>query len=254
MFWHFGPIPGRSATEVQIWPAIDLRGGKCVRLQQGDYGRETVFGEDPAAMARHWVDQGAECLHLVDLDGARDGRPGNLASVEAILRAVDVPCELGGGIRSEEVIAKLLELGVERLVVGTRALKEPDWFRRTCREHPGKLVVGIDARAGRVATDGWLETSDVAAVDLARQFEGEPLAAIVYTDIATDGMLVGPNVGAMAQMQSAVDLPVVASGGITTREDVARLGAVPMAGCIIGRALYEGRIALPDAIRAGRGE
>jgi len=254
VFWHFGPIPGRSATEVQIWPAIDLRGGKCVRLQQGDYGRETVFGEDPAAMARHWVDQGAECLHLVDLDGARDGRPGNLASVEAILRAVDVPCELGGGIRSEEVIAKLLELGVERLVVGTRALKEPDWFRRTCREHPGKLVVGIDARAGRVATDGWLETSDVAAVDLARQFEGEPLAAIVYTDIATDGMLVGPNVGAMAQMQSAVDLPVVASGGITTREDVARLGAVPMAGCIIGRALYEGRIALPDAIRAGRGE
>ena len=239
---------------MQIWPAIDLRGGKCVRLQQGDYGRETVFGEDPAAMARHWVDQGAECLHLVDLDGARDGRPGNLASVEAILRAVDVPCELGGGIRSEEVIAKLLELGVERLVVGTRALKEPDWFRRTCREHPGKLVVGIDARDGRVATDGWLETSDVAAVDLARQFEGEPLAAIVYTDIATDGMLVGPNVTAMAQMQAAVDLPVVASGGITTREDVARLGAVPMAGCIIGRALYEGRMTLPEAIRAGRGE
>ena len=239
---------------MQIWPAIDLRGGKCVRLQQGDYGRETVFGEDPAAMARHWVDEGAECLHLVDLDGARDGRPGNLASVEAILQAVDVSCELGGGIRSEEVIAKLLELGIERLVVGTRALKEPDWFRRMCRRFPGKLVVGIDARDGRVATDGWLETSDVAAVELARQFEGEPLAAIVYTDIATDGMMVGPNVSAMAEMQAAVDLPVVASGGITTREDVARLGAVPMAGCIIGRALYEGRMTLPEAIRAGRGE
>ena len=239
---------------MQIWPAIDLRGGKCVRLQQGDYGRETVFGEDPAAMAGHWVDEGAECLHLVDLDGARDGRPGNLASVEAILQAVDVPCELGGGIRSEEVIAELLELGIERLVVGTRALKEPDWFRRTCRRFPGKLVVGIDARDGRVATDGWLETSDVAAVELARQFEGEPLAAIVYTDIATDGMMVGPNVSAMAEMQAAVDLPVVASGGITTGEDVARLAAVPMAGCIIGRALYEGRLTLPEAIRAGRGQ
>ena len=239
---------------MQIWPAIDLRGGKCVRLQQGDYGRETVFGQDPAAMARHWVDEGAECLHLVDLDGARDGRPGNLASVEAILQAVDVSCELGGGIRSEEVIAKLLELGIERLVVGTRALKEPDWFRRMCRRFPGKLVVGIDARDGRVATDGWLETSDVSAVDLARQFEGEPLAAIVYTDIATDGMMVGPNVSAMAEMQTAVDLPVVASGGITTREDVARLAAVPMSGCIIGRALYEGRLTLPDAIRAGKGE
>ena len=239
---------------MQIWPAIDLRGGKCVRLQQGDYGRETVFGQDPAAMARHWVDEGAECLHLVDLDGARDGRPGNLASVEAILQAVDVSCELGGGIRSEEVIAKLLELGIERLVVGTRALKEPDWFRRMCRRFPGKLVVGIDARDGRVATDGWLETSDVAAVELARQFEGEPLAAIVYTDIATDGMMVGPNVSAMAEMQTAVDLPVVASGGITTREDVARLAAVPMSGCIIGRALYEGRLTLPDATRAGKGE
>jgi phosphoribosylformimino-5-aminoimidazole carboxamide ribotide isomerase len=237
---------------VQIWPAIDLRGGKCVRLKQGDYQRETVFGEDPAAMARHWVDLGAECLHLVDLDGARDGRPGNLASVEAILEAVDVPCELGGGIRSEEGIAELLDLGLARLVIGTRALKEPEWFRATCGKFPGKLVVGIDARGGRVATDGWLETSDVAAVDLARQFEGEPVAAIVYTDIATDGMMAGPNVEAMAAMQAAIDVPVVASGGVTTAGDVARLAAVPMAGCIIGRALYEGELTLPDAIRAGK--
>ncbi|MHC4406301.1 MAG: 1-(5-phosphoribosyl)-5-[(5-phosphoribosylamino)methylideneamino]imidazole-4-carboxamide isomerase [Planctomycetota bacterium] len=237
---------------MQIWPAIDLRGGKCVRLKQGDYQRETVFGEDPAAMARHWVDLGAECLHLVDLDGARDGRPGNLASVEAILEAVDVPCELGGGIRSEEGIAELLDLGLARLVIGTRALKEPEWFRATCGKFPGKLVVGIDARGGRVATDGWLETSDVAAVDLARQFEGEPVAAIVYTDIATDGMMAGPNVEAMAAMQAAIDVPVVASGGVTTAGDVARLAAVPMAGCIIGRALYEGELTLPDAIRAGK--
>ncbi|MFH1267026.1 MAG: 1-(5-phosphoribosyl)-5-[(5-phosphoribosylamino)methylideneamino]imidazole-4-carboxamide isomerase [Planctomycetota bacterium] len=237
---------------MRIWPAIDLRGGKCVRLRQGDYGRETVFGEDPAAVARHWVQQGAECLHLVDLDGAREGRPGNLASVRAILDAVDVPCELGGGIRSEEAIAELLQLGLARLVVGTRALKEPDWFGRMCQKFPGKLVLGIDARGGRVATDGWLETSDVAAVDLARQFAQEPLAAIVYTDIATDGMMAGPNVEAMAEMQAAVDVEVVASGGVTTRDDVARLAAVPMAGCIIGRALYEGTVTLPEAIGAGK--
>ncbi|MFH1920095.1 MAG: 1-(5-phosphoribosyl)-5-[(5-phosphoribosylamino)methylideneamino]imidazole-4-carboxamide isomerase [Planctomycetota bacterium] len=237
---------------MRIWPAIDLRGGKCVRLRQGDYGRETVFGEDPAAMARHWVEQGAECLHLVDLDGAREGRPGNLASIRAILNTVDVSCELGGGIRSEEAIVELLQLGLCRLVVGTRALKEPDWFGRMCQKFPGKLVLGIDARGGRVATDGWLETSDVAAVDLARQFAQEPLAAIVYTDIATDGMMVGPNVEAMAEMQAAVDVEVVASGGVTTREDIARLAAVPMAGCIIGRALYEGTLTLPEAIGAGK--
>ncbi len=239
---------------MQIWPAIDLRGGKCVRLKQGDYGRETVFGEDPAAMARHWVGQGAECLHLVDLDGAREGRPGNLASIRAILQAVDVPCELGGGIRNEQTVGQLLGLGLGRLVIGTSALKEPDWFGQMCRKFPGKLVLGIDARDGRVAAEGWLETSDAGAVELARQFVGEPIAAIVYTDIATDGMMVGPNVGAMAEMQSAVEVPVVASGGITTPEDVARLAAVPMAGCIIGRALYEGKLSLPEAIRAGKGE
>jgi phosphoribosylformimino-5-aminoimidazole carboxamide ribotide isomerase len=237
---------------VQIWPAIDLRGGKCVRLQQGDYQRETVFGEDPAAMARHWADQGAECLHLVDLDGARDGIPRNLPSIRAIREAVDVPCELGGGIRNEETIQELLEQGLDRLVVGTSALEQPDWFRRVCRRFPGRLVLGIDARDGRVATDGWLRTSDVSATELARQFAGEPLAAIVYTDIATDGMLSGPNVAAMAQMQAAVNLPVVASGGVTAVEDVRRLAAVPMDGCIIGRALYEGKLSLPEAIAAGR--
>jgi len=203
-------------------------------------------------MARHWVELGAECLHLVDLDGAREGRPGNLDSVQAILQAVDVSCELGGGIRTEEAIGRLLDLGLTRLVVGTRALKEPDWFRQMCQEFPGKLVLGIDAREGRVATDGWLDVSDVPAVDLARQFDGEPVAAIVYTDIATDGMMAGPNVAAMAAMQAAVSLPVVASGGVTTKEDVARLAAVPMAGCIIGRALYEGTLTLPEAIRAGK--
>lgn len=237
---------------MQIWPAIDLRGAKCVRLQQGDYCRETVFGEDPAAMARHWVSLGAECLHLVDLDGAREGRPANLASVEAILRAVNVPCELGGGIRQETAIRELLDLGLARLVIGTLAMREPDWFRAMCRKFPGRLVLGIDSRDGRVATEGWLETSSMAAIDLAEQLANEPIAAIVYTDIAKDGMMAGPNVAAMTQMQAAVDRPVVASGGVTTKDDVVQLAAIPMAGCIIGRALYERSLTLPEAIEAGK--
>ena len=237
---------------MQIWPAIDLRGGKCVRLKQGDYDRETVFGEDPAAMARRWRDQGAEHLHLVDLDGARSGRVDNLESVAAILDAVDIPCELGGGIRDEATIARLLELGLERLVIGTLALKQPDWFRQMCRKFPGRLVLGLDARDGMVATDGWLETSESRATELAQQFRGEPIAAVVYTDIATDGMLAGPNLDATAAMHEAVDFPVIASGGVTTLEDIEQLAAVGVAGCIVGRALYEGTLELPDAIAMGR--
>ena len=242
---------GGSGTGVEIWPAIDIRGGKCVRLRQGDYGRETVFGDDPAAMARHWVKLGATCLHLVDLDGAKEGRPVNLASVERIATTSGVPCELGGGIRDEATIVALMEMGLARLVIGTLALKQPDWFRQMCRQFPGKLVLGIDARGGMVATEGWLETSATSAIALAQQFAGEPIAAVVYTDIATDGMMAGPNVAEMSAMQRAVEWPVVASGGVTTKEDVARLAAESLAGCIIGRALYEGTITLPEALAAG---
>ncbi len=178
------------------------------------------------------------------------GRPANLPSVRSILQAVDVPCELGGGIRNEESIHALLALGLRRLVIGTLALREPDWFRRMCRKFPDRLVLGIDARGGRVATEGWQWTSDVAATELARWFAGEPLAAVIYTDIATDGMMAGPNVAEMAAMRAAVEWPVVASGGVSSKDDVARLAAVPMAGCIIGRALYEGTLTLPEAIAA----
>jgi len=237
---------------VEIWPAIDLRGGKCVRLQQGDYDRETIFGDDAVATAQHWADQGARFLHLVDLDGARDGQPRNLSVVASIVKAVDLTCELGGGIRDEQTIRELLDLGLCRLVIGTLAIREPEWFRQMCRSFPQRLVLGIDARDGMVATHGWLQTSDMAATALARQFSDEPLAAVIYTDIATDGMLAGPNVAAMAEMQAAVDLPVIASGGVTTCEDVARLAAIPVAGCIIGRALYEKTIRLSDALVAGR--
>jgi phosphoribosylformimino-5-aminoimidazole carboxamide ribotide isomerase len=235
---------------VEIWPAIDLRGGKCVRLQQGDYDRETVFGEDAVAMAQHWASLGAGYLHLVDLDGAREGRPRNREVVARIVEAVNLTCELGGGIRDEATIRDLLDLGISRLVIGTLAIQEPDWFRGMCRKFPQRLVLGIDARAGKVATHGWRETSRLAATDVARQFNEEPIAAIIYTDIATDGMLAGPNVAAMAEMQAATDLPVVASGGVTTSDDVARLAAIGLAGCIIGRALYEKTITLPDALAA----
>jgi phosphoribosylformimino-5-aminoimidazole carboxamide ribotide isomerase len=238
---------------MRIWPAIDLRGGKCVRLRQGDYQRETVFGDDPVAMARQWVEQGADCLHLVDLDAARGGDPVNHPAIDAIVKAVDVPCELGGGIRDLASIERFLAAGVERLVVGSRALRDRDWFNQMCGQFPHKLVLGIDARDGRVATDGWLETSDVSAVDLARRYLNEPLATIIYTDIATDGMLAGPNLPAMAEMLAAVgDVPLVASGGVTSAADVAALAELGVAGCIIGRAFYEGVLRLPDALAAAR--
>ncbi len=235
---------------MELWPAIDIRGGRCVRLRQGDYEQETVFGDDPAQMARHWVAQGARRLHLVDLDGARSGQMTNSAAVEAILQAVDVPCQLGGGVRSRQVIEHWLSLGVARLVVGTQALKDPQWFEQMARQFPGRLVLGLDARDGRVATAGWLETSDVDALELARRYESLPLAALVYTDIARDGMMQGPNFQGVQRMVQGVQLPVVASGGVSCAEDIHRLAQLGAAGCIVGRALYEGAVRLPEALAA----
>jgi len=238
---------------MQIWPAIDLLGGNCVRLEQGDYQRETVFADDPIAVAKSFQDQGARHLHLVDLDGARDGKPTNLDTVRKVVDSVDMQCELGGGVRNRETIQSLLEVGLDRLVLGTSALKNADWFRQMCQEYPQRLVLGIDAREGMVATDGWLETSSTPAVELANRFSDVPLAAIVYTDIATDGMLAGPNLSAMAQMQQHVNVPVVASGGVTTVEDVRALAEAGLAAAIIGRALYAGNINLPEALAAAGG-
>jgi len=234
----------------EIWPAIDLRGGNCVRLRQGDYAQETVFGDDPAAVARRWQAEGARQIHLVDLDGARDGKLVNGEAIRAIVSAVSVPCQLGGGVRNETTIRELLALGLERLVVGTQAIRQPDWFRGMCRAFPGRLALGIDARGGRVATEGWLEVSDVAATDLARDFAGEPIAAIIYTDIARDGMMAGPNFEAMREMREASALPVLASGGVTVADDVAELARLGLAGCIVGRTLYEGRLTLRGAMEA----
>jgi phosphoribosylformimino-5-aminoimidazole carboxamide ribotide isomerase len=229
---------------VQILPAIDLRGGRCVRLRQGDYNQETVFGDDPAAMSRRWVEAGATWLHLVDLDGAKEGRPVNGESVRRIVDASGVPCQLGGGLRSEDHIVEALSWGVQRVILGTRALKDPLWLKRVSIRFPQQIVLGIDAKQGLVATDGWLEVSAVSAVELAKQVAVWPLAAIVYTDISKDGMLEGPNFEGLAEMVEAVQLPIIASGGVTTMEDVHRLAELKLAGCIVGRALYEGRIDL----------
>lgn len=235
-----------------IYPAIDIRGGQCVRLRQGDYSQETVFGKDPAEMARRWVQDGATFLHLVDLDGAKAGKPVNGAAIGAITKSVAVPCQLGGGIRTEKDIQQALSWGVERVIIGTKALQDPRWLEEMSRQYPGKIVLGIDAKHGKVATGGWLDVSEKSALELARECDGWPLAALVYTDISKDGMMQGPNVAAMGDMARAVSLPVIASGGVTTIDDVRRLKEVGLAGCIIGRAIYEGNIDLKEALKVAK--
>ncbi len=231
-----------------VYPAIDLLSGRCVRLRQGDYSRETVFSDDPAAVARRWVQLGADRLHVVDLDGAKAGRPVNGPVIRKIVEAAGVPCQLGGGLRTEDDLAAAFDWGVRWAVLGTRALQDPAWVRATATRYPGRIVLGVDAKDGFVATDGWLAVSRVKAVDLARQVADAPLAAVVYTDIATDGMMAGPNFDALAGLRAAVPLPVIASGGVCTLGHVRRLAAADTFGCIIGRALYEGTLDLSQAI------
>jgi len=235
---------------MELWPAIDLRGGRCVRLLQGDYARETVFGEDPLAVVRQFVAAGASRLHIVDLDGAREGVPAQAALVARMVRAAGVPCQLGGGIRSIDTVAASLEAGVERVVVGSVAIESPDLFERMTARFPGRIVLGLDARDGKVAVRGWLETSGLTAIEVARRHERLPLAAVVYTDIAKDGMLSGPNVAALAAMIAATRLPVVASGGVANAADIREVAALGAAGCIVGKALYAGAVSLADAIAA----
>ncbi len=232
---------------MQVIPAIDLRGGHCVRLRQGDYHQETVFGDDPAAMAALWEEGGAGRIHLVDLDGAKAGRPVNVEAVRAILGRVDVPCQLGGGVRDEATIATWLDAGIERVIVGTQALKDPSWFRKMAEKFPGRLVLGLDAKDGRVATEGWLDVSSVDAGALAEGFDDLPLAAVVYTDIACDGMLAGPNLAMTEALARRLKTPVIASGGVGSLDDLERLSALPVAACIVGRALYDRKFSLIEA-------
>jgi phosphoribosylformimino-5-aminoimidazole carboxamide ribotide isomerase len=246
--------------EMQIIPAIDLRGGKCVRLRQGDYAQETVFSDRPAEMAQRWAAEGAERLHLVDLDGAKAGRPVNLDAVRAIVHGINVPCQLGGGIRDEAAMRLMLDdVGIERVIVGTQALKQPAWFHEMAEKFRGRLVLGIDARNSLVATEGWLDVSQTPALDLARQYSRLPIAAIIYTNIANDGMMAGVDPATIADLAALSDLgvPVIASGGVTTAADVRNLALAEqshphLVGAIVGRALYEGTLTVAEAIRAAR--
>jgi phosphoribosylformimino-5-aminoimidazole carboxamide ribotide isomerase len=234
-----------------LYPAIDLKDGKCVRLLRGEMDAATVFNDDPAAQARAFEAAGCRWLHLVDLDGAFAGRAVNGAAVEAILAAVSIPAQLGGGIRDIEAIEGWLDRGVARVILGTAAVRDPALVRRAARAHPGRVAVGIDARGGRVAVAGWAETTELCALDLARRVEDAGVAAIVYTDIDRDGALGGPNVAATAALARAVAIPVIASGGVSSLDDLRALRdcGAPLDGVISGRALYDGRIDPAEAQR-----
>lgn len=234
---------------MQILPAIDLRGGKCVNLVQGIATQETVFSDAPVEMARRWQAEGAAYLHLVDLDGAFHGESANLHIVSEIVSTIDIPVQLGGGIRSMEQLEVVLGLGVARAILGTVALKQPDLVKQACVKYGGRIAVGIDARDGMVATDGWLEVSQKPAVEFAQEMTA--VQTFIYTDIKSDGMLKGPNVEATTDIIDAVSADVIASGGVTSLADVQALKQIGASGAIIGRALYTGAIALQDAIAAG---
>lgn len=235
-----------------VIPAIDLKDGRCVRLRQGDLGQETVYSDNPGAVARHWERQGARLLHVVDLNGAVEGRPHNGEAIGEILKAVAIPIQVGGGIRTIQAVREYLARGVQRVVLGTAALQEPALVAQASAEFPSRILVGIDARDGRVAVRGWTTLGTATARDLVRALSGYSLAAVIYTDIARDGMMEGPNLEALRAMAESSPYPLIASGGITRVTDLVAIkdlgGAI--AGAIVGRALYEGRLSLTMAIEA----
>ena len=242
-------------TTKHLFPAIDLRGGSVVRLTQGDYDRQTTYGDSPLDQARVFESAGSTWLHVVDLDGARSGEMEHLEQIRAICENTKLKVEVGGGVRSEKAIDQLLGAGVERVIVGTAALRQWDWFsdlvQRDAYQH--KVVLGLDAKDGMAATDGWEQTSDTSAIDIAKRVNGWPLSAIVYTDIAVDGMLTGPNVEATAAMADATDVPIVASGGVGTLEHLRALRELDVQGAIIGKSLYENQFTIDEALQAFEG-
>ena len=234
-----------------LFPAIDLKDGRCVRLKLGDMNEATIFNDDPGAQAATFERQGFSWIHVVDLNGAFAGKPVNAPAVESILASVSVPVQLGGGIRDLATIEMWLGKGIRRVILGTIAVRDPALVREACKRFPGRIVVGIDARDGMVAVEGWAETTDMTATDIARHFEDAGVAAIIYTDIDRDGAMAGPNIPATAALARAVSIPVIASGGVSSLDDLAALKAcgAPLDGVISGRALYEGKLDLAAALR-----
>jgi len=241
---------------VIVIPAIDLKEGKCVRLEQGLMERDTVFNDHPGAQARAWQEQGAELLHIVDLDGAFAGEPKNRAAIEEIVNSISIPSQLGGGIRDLATVEAYLSLGIGRVIIGTAAQRNPEFVKEACAKFPGRIVVGIDAKNGMVAVQGWAELTGVTAVELARKFEGFGVAAIIYTDISRDGMMQGPNIEATRQLAEAISIPVIASGGLSSLKDIENLMAIEssgVTGVITGKAIYSGAIDLSEAIKISKG-
>jgi phosphoribosylformimino-5-aminoimidazole carboxamide ribotide isomerase len=235
-----------------LFPAIDLKDGVCVRLEQGDMARATVFNRDPASQAQSFEAEGFEYLHLVDLDAAFAGRPVNVRAVERIIESVPLPVQLGGGLRDMAVIADWLEKGIDRAIIGTAAVRDPDLVKAAARAFPGRIAVGLDARGGKVAVQGWAESSELSALEIARRFEDAGVAAIIYTDISRDGLLKGLNLDATIALADAIEIPVIASGGLASLEDVRKMlepRAAKLAGAIAGRALYDGRLNASEALR-----
>jgi len=235
-----------------IIPAVDIRGGKCVRLRQGRLDAETVFGDDPAAMGLKWQEAGAEWLHVVDLDGAFTSRPQNLDAIRRLRRVLTIPMELGGGLRTLDTMAAYADLGIDRLILGTVALKDPELAARACARFPGRIAFGLDARDGLLAVEGWTETSRQTALEVARSLAELKPAALIYTDISRDGVKQGVNLEATRALAEAVDLPVIASGGVSSLEDIQALlplEKVGVVGVIVGRALYDGNLDLAEAVK-----
>jgi phosphoribosylformimino-5-aminoimidazole carboxamide ribotide isomerase len=236
---------------VILFPAIDLKEGLAVRLEQGDMARATIFHRDPAAQARAFEQQGFEYLHVVDLDGAFAGKPMNAAAVDRILEMISIPVQLGGGVRDTATVESWLEKGIDRVIIGTAAVRDPPFVKQVARDYPGRIAVGLDARDGKVAVEGWAETSQLSVLDIARRFEDVGVSAIVYTDIARDGMLKGLNLDATVALADSISIPVIASGGLASIEDIKAMlspRAGKLAGAIAGRALYDGRLDAAEAL------
>jgi len=239
-----------------VIPAIDLKDGKCVRLEQGLMERDTVYSENPAATARRWQEEGGELLHIVDLDGAFAGVPKNRTAIEQIVAAIDIPAQLGGGIRDLATIEAYLALGLSRVIIGTAAQRNPALVGEACRRFPGRIVVGIDAKNGMVAVQGWAEVTGITAVELAKKFAGDGVVAIIYTDIARDGMLQGPNLEATRALAEAISIPVIASGGVSSLRDMEKLLTIEqygVTGVITGKAIYSGALNLREAVSLAKG-